>query len=148
MAEVVKTMKLHIHPDKQAVTLFQELTACYSHACNYISHYIFQNGYVLNFMKLQEKLYYPLRKEYGLKSQFAISALKTVTARYKTVKEQLSQKPYKYRDENDKWQYIPRTLDWLTRPVRFKRPQADLVRNRDYSFVDNGTMLSVNTLRI
>lgn len=146
MAEVVKTMKLHIHPDEQAVILFRELTACYSHSCNYISRYIFQNGYVLNFMKLQEKLYYPLRKEYGLKSQFAISALKTVTARYKTVKEQLSQKPYKYRDENDKWQYIPRTLDWLTKPVRFKRPQVDLVRNRDYSFVDNRTMLSVNTL--
>ena len=28
----------------------------------------------------------------------------------------------------------------------FKRPQADLVRNRDYSFVDGGQVLSINTL--
>ncbi|MCQ5313192.1 hypothetical protein NE696_02800 [Megasphaera massiliensis] len=67
-------------------------------------------------------------------------------ARYKTVKQQLFQKPYKYKDEDGTWKYIPKTLEWLWKPIFFKRPQADLVRNRDYSFVDNGQSLSINTL--
>ena len=98
-------------------------------------------------MKLQEKLYSDIRDSFGLKSQFTISALKTVTARYKTVKEQLFQHPYKYQDESGKWCYITKTLEWITKPVVFKRPQADLVRNRDYSFVNDSNTISVNTLK-
>lgn len=79
-----------------------------------------------------------------------LSAFKTVTARYKSVKEQLFNTPYKYKDENGEWHYITRTLEWLWKPVRFKRPQADLVRGRDYSFVLNKATgeysLSLNTL--
>ena len=37
-------------------------------------------------------------------------------------------------------------MEWLWNPVFFRRPQADLVRNRDYSFVDDGQVLSINTL--
>lgn len=146
MAELIKTMKLHIHPDAEAVTLLEDLTARYASACNTVSEYIFDNGFILNFMLLQKQLYNQIRETSGLKSQMTISVFKTVTARYKTVKEQLSQNPYKYKDEQDKWRYIPRTLEWLQKPVVFRRPQADLVRNRDYSFTNNGTMLSINTL--
>ena len=146
MQEFTKTVKIHIHPDETAAAMFVELTAAYCDACNMISEYVFNNGFVLNFIKLQEKLYAAVRENTPLKAQMTISALKTVTARYKTVKEQLSQHPYKYRDEKGDWHYIARTLEWLCRPVRFGRPQADLVRNRDYSFVENGTMISINTL--
>ena len=146
MAELTKTMKLHIHPDTEAVSLFENLTIRYASACDAVSEYVFDNGFILNFMSLQERLYNHIRETFGLKSQMTISVFKTVTARYKTVKEQLFQKPYKYKDEHGKWQYITRTLEWLQKPVRFRRPQADLVRNRDYSFTDNGTMLSINTL--
>ena len=147
MEELVKTLKLHIHPDDTAVILFKELTVAYSDACDKISEYVFENGFVLNFMKLQEQLYNVIRNTTPLKSQMTISALKTVTARYKTVKEQLYQHPYKYQDETGEWKYITRTLEWLQKPVRFRRPQADLVRNRDYSFIDKGTVLSINTLK-
>jgi len=146
MADFSKTMKLHIHPDVEAVRLFQEMTERYSQACSYISEYLFHNGYVLNFMRLQEALYDEIRNKFELKSQLTISAFKTVTARYKTVREQLQNNPFKYQDENGKWVYIPKTLDWLMKPVVFSRPQADLVRGRDYSFTDNRTMISVNTL--
>lgn len=97
-------------------------------------------------MDLQKEIYSDIRDNYGLKSQMSISAIKTVTARYKTVKEQLLQKPYRYKDENGTWQYITRSLEWLTKPASFCRPQADLVRGRDYSFVDGGSILSLNTL--
>lgn len=147
MAEIVKTMKLQICTDDNTNILFDELTKRYSSACNEISQYVFDNDFILNYMQLQEQLYYEIREKYNLKSQMTISALKTVTARYKAVKEQLVQNPYKYKNENDKYQYINKTLEWLQKPVYFKRPQADLVRNRDYSFVENGTKISVNTLR-
>ena len=146
MTEFSKTMKLHIHPNNETIKLFQEMTECYAQACSYISEYIFCHGFELNFMRLQEELYDEIRAKFGLKAQLTISSFKTVTARYKTVREQLQNKPYKYQNENGKWIYIPRTLEWLMKPVVFSRPQADLVRGRDYSFTDNGTMISVNTL--
>lgn len=146
--DIVKTMKLRIHAAPQDISKLEALTRQYADACSYVSQYIFDHGFTLNFMTLQEILYHDLRDKYGLKSQFAISVLKTTTARYKTVKEQLHQRPYRYKDENDGWCFITRTLEWLQHPVVFRRPQADLVRNRDYSFVkDNGqTLLSLNTL--
>lgn len=146
MAEIVKTMKLHIRPSNSDIALLVELTKQYMEACSFVSEYVFNNGFVLNFMKLQEALYHKIRSDYSLKAQFAISVFKTVTARYKAVKEQLFQKPYVYKDEAGKNQYITRTLDWLWNPIKFDRPQADLVRGRDYSFVEHGTMLSLNTL--
>lgn len=146
MPDISLTMKLHIHANSGADTLFRELTRRYRDACDYISQYVFNNGFPLNFMSLQKELYGDISQKFSLKSQMSISTLKTVTARYKTVKEQLHQHPYRYLDENGEPQYIDRTLEWLTKPVRFSRPQADLVRNRDYSFVDGGQALSINTL--
>lgn len=127
--------------------MFREFTEVYAAACNEVLEYVFDHGFILNSVELQKVLYYSLRDSYPLKAQMTISVLKTVTARYKTIREQMLQKPYKYVDENGKCQYITRTLEWLVRPVCFKRPQADLVRNRDYSFVDNNTNLSINTLK-
>ena len=92
MPEIVKTMKLHIHVNETEAKSLEELTACYAQACTFISKYVFDHGFILNFMKLQETLYQTIRAEFGLKSQFTISAFKTVTARYKTVQEQLFQK--------------------------------------------------------
>ena len=148
MSDIVKTMKLHINVNDDEKKQLKALTSRYAEACTYVSQYIFDNGFPLNSVKIHEAKYHEVRTKFNLKSQLAASVMKTVTARYKTVKEQLAQKPYKYKDENDKWQYIPRTLEWLYKPIVFHRPQADLVRNRDYSFISNknGQFLSLNTL--
>ena len=126
--------------------LFRQMTEQYRQACNFVSQYIFDNQFNLAYQNLNQALYRNLRERFGLKSQLAQSSIKTVIARYKTVKEQLFQKSYKYKDEDGNWKYITKTLEWLWKPIFFKRPQADLVRNRDYSFVDNGQSLSINTL--
>ena len=150
MSEIVKTMKLHIHVNETEAKSLEELTACYAQACTFISKYVFDHGFILNFMKLQETLYQTIRTEFGLKSQFTISAFKTVTARYKTVQEQLFQNPYRYENEKGKTHFISRTLEWLQKPIVFRRPQADLVRGRDFSFVtadDGHNLLSLNTLK-
>ncbi len=148
MPDIVKTMKLHINVNDDEKKQLKALTSRYAEACTYVSQYIFDNGFPLNSVKVQEAKYQDVRNQFNLKSQLTISVMKTVTARYKAVKEQLAQKPYKYKNEDDKWQYIPRTLEWLYKPIVFHRPQADLVRNRDYNFISNknGQFLSLNTL--
>lgn len=144
--DIVVTMKLHLHPDEAAVAAFKDMTTTYMEACNYASDYVFNNGFCLNSNRLQEQLYSTVRGEFKLKSQLAVSVFKTVTARYKTVQEQLWRHPFRCKDENGEWQSIPRSLEWLQKPVYFRRPQADLVRNRDYSFVQQGERISINTL--
>ena len=148
MSDIIKTIKLHIHTDEAADLAFQELTRQYADACTAVSQYVFDHGFLMNSLKLQDLLYHSIREEFGLKSQFAISSIKTVTARYKTLKEQLYQNPYRYQDENGKWKTVTRTLEWLWKPIVFRRPQADFVRGRDYSFVmDKGyRLLSLNTM--
>ena len=75
----------------------------------------------------------------------AQSVFKTVAARYKTVKEQLYAKPYTCVCDGKAYTHN-RTLLWLWKPISFARPQIDLVRGRDYSFVDGGKKVSLNTL--
>jgi hypothetical protein len=95
--------------------------AAYRDACNYVSNHIFQTHNLKQF-SLNKELYTTLRAKFGLKSQMAQSVLKTVIARYKTILENQG--------------------EWI-KPV-FKKPQFDLVWNRDYSLTQD--MFSVNTL--
>lgn len=146
MSNLTKTIKLCIHVTPEQEVLFSHLTEQYRPACNFVSQYIFNNQFNLTYQSLNKELYGDLRNLFGLKSQLAQSSIKTTIARYKTVRHQLFQTPYRYKDENGNWHRIAKTLEWLWKPVFFNRPQADLVRNRDYSFVDNGEALSINTL--
>jgi predicted transposase len=75
---------------------FQETGEQYHLACNHVSEYIFNNDFELNTNKIQTKLYPDLRQRFGLKSQLAISVIKTTVARYKTVQTQLRRKPMAY----------------------------------------------------
>jgi len=146
VSNLTKTIKLHINVSPEQEILFRQMTEQYRLACNFVSQHIFDNQFNLAYQSLNKDLYDYLRSQFGLKSQLAQSSIKTAIARYKTVREQLFQKPFKYKDEDGKWKSIVKTLEWLWKPVFFSRPQADLVRNRDYSFVDDGQVLSINTL--
>lgn len=146
MSYLTKTMKLRIHVSTEQETLFCQMTEQYRQACNFVSQHIFDNQFNLVYQSLNKELYNDIRGQFGLKSQLAQSSIKTAIARYKTVKEQMFQNPFKYKDENDSWKSITKTLEWLWKPICFSRPQADLVRNRDYSFVNDGKTLSINTL--
>ena len=146
MSDLTKTVKLRISVPPEQIALFRQTTEQYRQACNFVSQYIFDNAFDLTYLSLNNALYADIRSQFGLKSQMAQSAIKTTIAKYKTVKEQLFQKPYRYKDEKGNWHSITKTLEWLWKPVFFGRPQADLVRDRDYSFVDGGKTLSINTL--
>ena len=121
MEQMTITAKIQIIVSKDDKSLLDKTMDFYCDACNYVSNYIFKTHDLKQF-SLNQKLYTSLRSEYGLKSQMAQSVLKTVIAKYKTILE-----------NQKKW----------IKPS-FKKPQFDLVWNRDYSLSDK--YLSVNTL--
>lgn len=125
---------------------FSKTMEQYRLACNYVSKYLFDNHFPLNKNEVQKVVYSTIREKFNLKSQMTISCIRGVIARYKTVKTQITRKPYKYQDQNTgEWHREVRDLNWLHKPISFNRPQVDLQRNRDWSYLSNG-QLSINTL--
>ena len=121
MEQMTVTAKIQISATTDDKVLLDETMSVYSDACNYVSDYVFQTHDLKQF-SLNKILYSAIRKKFGLKSQMAQSVFKTVIARYKTILE------------NQK--------EWIK--PSFKKPQYDLVWNRDYSLTQN--CFSVNTL--
>ena len=147
---VIKAQLLNI--DDETAQAFSNTMCKYRDACNFISQYIFEHAFELKQSKLNKALYHDLRDKFELKSQMAQSAIKTVIARYKTVKTQLFQHPFRYdtgkKDGKGRgiWAQIYRDLTWLWQPINFKRPQLDLQRGRDWSYLSTANQLSLNTL--
>ena len=148
--EINLTSKLRIvfQSEEDRKSAFDTLIA-YRDACNYVSQYVFNHDFVLKQSELQSALYHELREQFGLKSQMTQSVFKTVIARYKTVQTQLRKQRVwdGYKKDNHGKEipnYINKDLIFLWKPIEFKRPQLDLVRNRDYSFKNN--VLSMNTI--
>lgn len=121
MEQITVTAKIQISTTPNDKVLLNETMSVYSDACNYVSEYVFRTHDLKQF-SLNRSLYSILRAKFGLKSQMAQSVLKTVIAKYKTILE------------NQK--------EWIK--PSFKKPQYDLVWNRDYSLIQN--RFSVNTL--
>ena len=121
MEQMTITAKVQIVATDADKVLLDETMSVYRDACNYVSDYVFQTHDLKQF-SLNKVLYSTLREKFGLKSQMAQSVLKTVIARYRTILE-----------NQNKW----------IRPT-FKKPQYDLVWNRDHSLTQN--CFSVNTL--
>lgn len=121
MNQITVTAKIQLSvPDADKVLLNKTMSV-YCDACNYVSNHIFRTHDLKQF-SLNKVLYSTLREKFGLKSQMAQSVCKTVIARYKTILE----------NQNE----------WIK--PSFKKPQYDLVWNRDYSLTQN--CFSVNTL--
>lgn len=121
MEQLTVTAKIQISTSSTDKVLLDKTMSVYRDACNYVSDYVFRTHNLKQF-SLNRELYYDLRKIFGLKSQMAQSVFKTVVARYKTILE----------NQNE----------WIK--AIFKKPQYDLVWNRDYSLTQN--CFSVNTL--
>ena len=143
--QLAEVLKLKLNTDDAAAAAFADTCYQYMLACNEVSQYVFNNDFYVNSVGLSKILYAGLREKYRLKSQMAQSAIRTVTARYQTVDTQMRQHPYRFKCDG-KWYSEFRDVQWITKPLCFHRPQADLVRNRDYSFVDGMNKISINTL--
>lgn len=121
MEQITLTAKVQIVVSETDKVLLNETMSVYRDACNYVSNYVFLT-HDLKQLSLNKVLYSTLRENFGLKSQMTQSVFKTVIARYKTILE----------NQNE----------WIK--PSFKKPQYDLVWNRDYSLTQN--CFSVNTL--
>ena len=117
------TAKLQISVNPSDRQILCDTMRAYSDACNYISEHIYKT-HNLSRYSVQEDTYYQIRETYGLRSQMAVSCVRTVIAKYKTILE----------NQNE----------WI-KPV-FRLPQLDLVWNRDYSLNRKKNTFSVNTL--
>ena len=121
MEHMTITAKIQIIAAETDKVLLDETMSVYRNACNYVSDYVFRTHDLKQF-SLNKALCSTLREKFNLKSQMAQSVLKTVIARYKTILE----------NQNE----------WIK--PSFKKPQYDLVWNRDYSLTQN--RFSINTL--
>ena len=138
---MVRTVKLKLLISQEDDSALTEVSSVYNKVCDFVSNYVFENGFELNFMSLQKKIYNTTRDLFGLNSQMTISAFKTVTARYKTVKEQLRTNPLKFRDPyTEEFHIVPRDLFWLRKPLSFQSPQACFVRSRNYRILQDGKL--------
>ena len=127
---------------------FETTSEPYRLACNFISDWIFNNNFEINQLKIHKELYSEIRAKFGLKSQMAISAVKTVSARYQSVKSYMRNNPVIIKDKlcgNKKHKYR-KTLEHLRKPIFFGRPQADLVRNRDYEINFETKKVKITTM--
>ena len=148
--EISLTAKLRLvfQSEKDRNSAYETLIA-YRNACNHVSQYLFDHDFEMKQSSLQSELYHDIRARFGLKSQMTQSVFKTVIARYKTLQTQLRKQHVwdGYKKDNhgkEMPNYIRKDLTFLWQPIEFKRPQLDLVRNRDYTFKDD--VLSLNTL--
>ena len=121
MSKFVVTAKVQIHPERKVHKSLDRSMVQYSLACDRISAYCFENK-CLKRETIHNALYEELRDRFGLKSQMACSAIITVIAKYKAI--------------------IAEKHQWIQ--PKFRKPQLDLVWNRDYSLVQS--VFSVNTL--
>ena len=121
MSKLIVTAKIQIHPERQVRKSLDRSMMQYSLACDRIAEVIFKT-HNLNQAQLQEQLYEELRDKFGLKSQMACSSIRTVIAKYRTI--------------------LAEEHEWIQ--PKFRKPQLDLVWNRDYSIVQG--VFSVNTL--
>lgn len=104
------TAKLQIIVNPLDKQILHDTMKAYSNACNYVSDYIYKT-HNLSRYSVQEDTYYNVRDSFGLRSQMAVSCVRTVIAKYRTILE----------NQNE----------WIK--PNFKIPQLDLAWNRDYS---------------
>ena len=146
--EVLLTRKVRLYPTTKQARELSMVMDEYQRLCNKTSQYGFDNR-LFEQSKLQKRLndalYYQFRTSSFLGAGLIQSVFKTVIARYKTVKTQIKQYPFKYWDDTEKHLYrVNRDLSWLQKPIKFRRPQADYVRIKNYSLVNNAKQISLN----
>lgn len=117
----VVVVKLQFYPDKDQIPLLKLSQEKYSDACNYLSKIVYETKN-LDAMNLQRDVYKNIRYIFKLKAQHTLSAIRTVVARYKTLKS-----------NKHKWSLI-----------RFKGNDFDLCWNKDYSILNGAKTLSIS----
>ena len=149
----VLTIKVRLKPNNKQAQQFINVSNIYRQACNIVSQWYFDNHFGVARKEFNRDMYYKLKETFPkLNSAMIQSTYRTVKARYDAIQTQLSKKPYKvwsgkYNNQHKKiYLSIKRDLYWLQKPVIFSRPQADYLRNTNYSFTRHYQQISLNAL--
>ena len=138
-----RTAKLRIFPDEEQSVLLLDTLRAYTSACNYVSDLIGSEKVKADRYRVHDAGYREIRFRFSLPSQMAQSVIRTVFTSMKTIESNMRSHPDKFRKKNGKQQkkILP----------KFRSPQMDLVRGRDYSLLWNKErterMFSLNTLK-
>ena len=138
-----RTAKLRIFPDEEQSVLLRDTMFAYTSACNYVSDLIGSGRVKADRYRVHDAGYRDIRFRFSLPSQMAQSVIRTVFASLKSLESNMSSHPDKFRKKNGKQQkkIVP----------KFRSPQLDLVRGRDYSLLWNKErtqrVFSLNTLK-
>ncbi|MCD9020650.1 RNA-guided endonuclease InsQ/TnpB family protein [Cohnella silvisoli] len=119
--QVTLTAKVKLTPTPEQASLLLTTIRSIKQALNHTSRFSFEHQVATPFA-LHKQLYRPLRTTFGLRSQMAQSVIKTVAAKYRSMKSN----------------GVTGTL------AVFRKPEYDLVYNRDYSIKKD--QFSLNTL--
>ena len=133
------TAKLQILPDERQRQILLSTMRAYADACSYTAQRIHTEDIPLSTCRIHQAVYRDLRESFGLRSQMAESVIKTAAASCKAIRTSQKEHPERFRrDKRRSGSVVP----------VFRKPQLDLVWNRDYSLLQkNGDRLfSVNTL--
>ena len=132
------TAKLQVFPDAGDLQLLHDTMRAYMEACSFVAKRVFSKHLPLNRKLIHTEVYSECRTGFGLRSQMTCSVIRTVVASIKSIRT--NQKEHPERFKKKKRDIIP----------EFKKPQLNLVWNRDYSLVWNKDhterLFSVNTL--
>lgn len=143
---LTQTLKIQIYPTDIDIIKLKTLQKQYVLASQYTSDWIFDHDFELSQRVVHDNLYYRLRELFELPAQVAQSVMRSVIARYKTVRTQMRNKQYRFKDvHTNTWYSVSKDLNWLVKPLQFKSPVATLVKDRTYSFLKDN-ILSLSTL--
>ena len=79
------TAKLKLNTTPEQHQLLRQTQLAYRDALNYASRYSFEHGKISSAERLQKGTYYDIRARYKLPSQMTCSAIRQVSATYKSL---------------------------------------------------------------
>ena len=133
-----RTAKIRICPDPDDSALLLDTMRAYTDACSFVSDVASSQTVVPDRYRLHDAVYRQVRSCFSLPSQMAQSVIRTVTASYRSLRTSRKEHPERFRKKRD---IVP----------KFRSPQLDLVRGRDYSLLWNREhterVFSINTLK-
>ena len=133
-----RTAKIRICPDTDDIGVLLDTMRAYTDACSFVSEVASSQTVVPDRYRLHDAVYRQVRSRFSLLSQMAQSVIRTVTASYRTLRTSRKEHPERFRKKRD---IVP----------KFRSPQLDLVRGRDYSILWNREhterVFSINTLK-
>ena len=85
MKSITITAKIKLYPTSEQMLILNKTLSVIRDVLNFVSVFVFgQEG--IRYLALDHALYYPVRQQFGLRSQMTQSVFKTVLAKYQSMK--------------------------------------------------------------